>query len=382
MNRDGILRRLVTVAERRARCNRSTYGSLESSKPPLPLAAGLFLYCKGRLTPVLTIPNRWLPLGQAIDKPLKPHIEAVSVVMNIPEFNHGQLYKRSDIHDRFGGSTQSGISPSRRSPAIFIFTGESGEQYGYADAWDENGEVFTYTGEGQLGDMKMRAGNLAIANHIEEGRALHLFKVVSEKDARKENPDLVGRGYCRYVGEMQCAGVIEGVGPDKLKVDRKILQFQLVRVTSLDDESSPKLTDVSELPPSASLSLSDLRVRALEASSPHKGAHRNAKRSIYIRAKQVVEYALARAGGICEACGVTAPFLRTNGAPYLEVHHIDRLSDGGLDAPHRVASICPTCHRKIHCGQGGPELNDELRRRIDDIEARTGLARAEPGQLS
>jgi len=50
--------------------------------------------------------------------------------MDIPTFTQGQLYKRSSIHDQFGGSRQSGIAPFRRVPAIFVFTGESGEQHG------------------------------------------------------------------------------------------------------------------------------------------------------------------------------------------------------------------------------------------------------------
>jgi len=66
-------------------------------------------------------------------------------------FEIGDLYnRREEIHARFGGSKQSGISPSRQSPYIFIFTGAMGEQYGYTDGWDEN-RIFRYTGEGQRG---------------------------------------------------------------------------------------------------------------------------------------------------------------------------------------------------------------------------------------
>lgn len=82
-------------------------------------------------------------------------------------------------------------------------------------------------------------------------------------------------------------------------------------------------------------------------------------------------YALARAGGIREACKHPAPFLRVNGSPYLEVHHIDRLSDGGLDAPHRVAAICPTCHRRIRCGADGALIDDKLRAKIEQLEQLT-----------
>lgn len=78
------------------------------------------------------------------------------------QFMVGQVYDRqTEIHDLFGGSSRSGISPSAKTPAIFIFTGDSGEQYGYEDTHSKDG-VVTYTGEGQKGDMTLSNGNLAI----------------------------------------------------------------------------------------------------------------------------------------------------------------------------------------------------------------------------
>jgi len=88
------------------------------------------------------------------------------------QFVVGQVYDRpTEIHDLFGGSRQSGISPSAKYPTIFIFTGDSGEQFGYADTHGPDG-VFTYTGEGQSNDMTLTKGNLAILEHAETGRTL------------------------------------------------------------------------------------------------------------------------------------------------------------------------------------------------------------------
>lgn len=105
-------------------------------------------------------------------------------------FIPGQTYKRSAIHDEFGGSRQSGISPSRKVPAVFIFSGESGGSYGYKDRW-ENKNVFSYTGEGQVGDMKFVRGNLALRDHLTQQKRVFLFKY-SKK-----------RGYVDFVGEME-----------------------------------------------------------------------------------------------------------------------------------------------------------------------------------
>lgn len=71
----------------------------------------------------------------------------------------------------------------------------------------------------------------------------------------------------------------------------------------------------------------------------------------YARNPNVVAEALYKAKGICEACHQPAPFIKkSNGEPYLEVHHIKPLSDGGEDSLENVQAICPNCHRKMHFG--------------------------------
>jgi 5-methylcytosine-specific restriction enzyme A len=83
--------------------------------------------------------------------------------LEAPRFVVGEVYDRwPDINTQYGGSRQSGISPSSRTPAIFLFTGDSGEQYGYRDDYDADG-VFSYTGEGQVGYMQFTKGRLQAA---------------------------------------------------------------------------------------------------------------------------------------------------------------------------------------------------------------------------
>ena len=101
----------------------------------------------------------------------------------------GNVYKRSEIHDRYGGSRQSGICPSRSVPYIFIFTGSGGAQHGYKDQW-ENENVFSYTGEGQSGDMAFTRGNLALRDHLINGKRVFLFKYVKT-------------GYVEFVTELE-----------------------------------------------------------------------------------------------------------------------------------------------------------------------------------
>ena len=90
--------------------------------------------------------------------------------------NPGERIKRKALHDSLGGSRQSGISPSRESPNVFVFTDPgSGEQHGYFDRWDEDG-TFRYSGEGQRGDQQLVKGNAAIRDHVAKGRALRVFR--------------------------------------------------------------------------------------------------------------------------------------------------------------------------------------------------------------
>ena len=80
------------------------------------------------------------------------------VFENCP-FEIGMSYNRQvDIHQKFGGQERGGIATPEGVPFVFLFTGESGSEYGYTDGWREDG-FYGYTGEGQVGDMQFVRGN-------------------------------------------------------------------------------------------------------------------------------------------------------------------------------------------------------------------------------
>jgi hypothetical protein len=94
--------------------------------------------------------------------------------------NSGESIRRVELHERYGGRRQGGISPSKVTPNVFLFTDPlKGLLHGYVyDGWRED-RFFHYTGEGQFGDQQMAQGNRAIRDHLEENRALHLFEVAN-----------------------------------------------------------------------------------------------------------------------------------------------------------------------------------------------------------
>jgi len=268
----------------------------------------------------------------------------------------GQVYQREELHQRYGGQRQGGISTPSQYPVIFLFSSPEGQKYGYEDGWTEQG-LYVYTGEGQEGDMTLTRGNLAIAKHIEEGKDLHLFEQVRP-------------GWVRYIGQMVCIGYEWAEGPDKEGRIRKIIRFYLAPIQSLDttllEENLELRESYNEL---RRMPLERLREVALQEAKEQADS-REARRRMWLRSQAIRRYALQRAQGQCEACDQPAPFRTPEGEPFLEVHHIQRLSDGGPDHPERVAAICPNCHRRAHYADDAREFNEKLARKIQEKEKR------------
>jgi 5-methylcytosine-specific restriction protein A len=68
------------------------------------------------------------------------------------------------------------------------------------------------------------------------------------------------------------------------------------------------------------------------------------------RDPKVKAWVLKEASGKCECCGSHAPFITAEGEPFLEVHHLRRLADGGSDTVTNAVALCPNCHREMHYG--------------------------------
>jgi 5-methylcytosine-specific restriction enzyme A len=255
-------------------------------------------------------------------------------------FEEGKVYsRRTDIHAKFGGQQQGGVITPSQHPIVIIITGEEGLAHGYDDRTLVDG-VFEYFGEGQIGDMVLQRGNLAIASHTADGKGLLLFRKTKEG--------------LRFVGEMVYDKHHIEQAPDREGKQRDAIVFELRPLSAVVETTEEGSGEDS---PNTLEGLRALAKAAAGIVLPTKTAD---ARNIYQRSRDVRNYVLARAAAHCEGCKAPAPFVRKDGTAYLEPHHIRRISDGGPDDPSFVVALCPNCHRRVHAGMDGENYNSNL----------------------
>lgn len=84
----------------------------------------------------------------------------------------------------------------------------------------------------------------------------------------------------------------------------------------------------------------------------------------YVRDPRVKAWLLMTAAGVCECCDKPAPFITATGQPFLEVHHLRTLADGGSDTLSNTVALCPNCHRALHYGADKGVIKEALYQRL------------------
>lgn len=271
-------------------------------------------------------------------------------------FSIGKEYKRKeDIHNTYGGQSQGGISTPKSHPVVLVFTSDAGERHGYQDEYRDDG-VFWYTGEGQVGDMKMASGNKAILEHAQNDKIIHVFEYTK-------------KAYVRYIGSAECLGYHAENRPDREGNNRIAFVFHLdidsagAKSAVSDSKPSPCLKNAKDL---KKKNIEKLREAALD-SAPKNASFKEKREIAYYRSQALKLYVVARSKGICEGCEKKAPFSTRNG-PFLECHHVHRLADGGPDHPRNVVALCPNCHRRAHLSLDAETYNNQLKTVAIDAE--------------
>ena len=253
--------------------------------------------------------------------------------MKLNELIVGSKYTNSDICNVFLCSPQGGMRRSKRTNTLVLIADHIKSIYD--DRWLD--DKLYYTGMGSEGNQTLKGNqNITLYDSNTNGVGVHLFEVFKKK-------------IYTYIGKVQLADK-----PFQEKQDdasgrlRRVWVFPLQLIDEAIPVTRVELERVfkDEFKESRQLTLEELKDRA-NKTAKHPGS-REATSRVYQRSPYVVDFTLRRANGTCELCEQLAPFNKPSGEPYLEVHHIHHLADGGEDAIENAVALCPNCHRMIH----------------------------------
>ncbi|NUY03544.1 hypothetical protein G5S42_28405 [Paraburkholderia sp. JPY169] len=132
------------------------------------------------------------------------------------------------------------------------------------------------------------------------------------------------------------------------RVPERVHSHFLARLSVIDGGNAEAI-DLDLQVRNALLATEDERNRAI-TQMPTIPEKMTVTTTVYRRNPYIIAQVLFRSKGRCEGCHKLAPFIRPDGSPYLEVHHIQRLADGGLDTAENAEALCPNCHRERHFG--------------------------------
>ncbi|MCS0405631.1 HNH endonuclease [Vibrio parahaemolyticus] len=229
--------------------------------------------------------------------------------------------------------TRGVVSPSSGVAVSILHTGKN-----YSDNMSSKGIDYDFPNTNRNGSHDQNEIQ-ALKNCFESKIPLFVISKASNQKLRNVHIGLV-----QTFDEINAKAFIRFVAQDKL--------FPTANETIKESQAEYKVTFENEVNESLDDSSENRQRRLASRSTKPKVVYRLVQD--YRRDPDVVAEALYRAEGFCEKCKEKAPFIKhSNGEPYLEVHHIIPLSQGGLDSLENVISLCPNCHREIHFGPAG-----------------------------
>ena len=89
-------------------------------------------------------------------------------------------------------------------------------------------------------------------------------------------------------------------------------------------------------------------------------------RTSYRRDDSIRKFALSRAQGHCEYCGVQG-FELPDGRHYLEAHHVISIANDGPDRVDNVIAICANHHREAHFGKNAEALEKAFTEKLQQL---------------
>lgn len=251
----------------------------------------------------------------------------------VTSFKIGQEVTNNQIINEFLCGNMGGMRRSKKTNTLILISDNTKSLY--EDIWKD--DVLLYTGMGKKGDQELVSQNRNLAESNTNGIELHLFEVFKPK-------------VYTYLGKVElCNDPYIDEQKDENQIFRKVWIFPLKILSAEGLIDLEKLNYIKKLKENKTkkMSLYQLEQRAIE-NEGRELSIRETKCKIFIRNTDVAELARRYANGVCDLCGMDAPFKDKQDSPYLEAHHIEWLSKNGIDDITNVVALCPNCHKKMH----------------------------------
>jgi len=131
---------------------------------------------------------------------------------------------------------------------------------------------------------------------------------------------------------------------------------QELREYSVENYVSRKGFEIDELLKKASeLKQNQTEYKTIEVNVP--------VRNVYL---PVIVKKLAK--GKCMLYGEELNYEDSLGLPYLEVHHIKWISQGGLDDLSNMVALCPNCHKKMHISPNDDDIKKLKKKAAENMK--------------
>lgn len=264
-------------------------------------------------------------------------------VINIKK---GDELTNSQIVEIFKCGNQGGMRKSNTHNCLLLITDHTKSLYD--DRIDSEG-VLHYTGMGKKGDQTLSYQNKTLYESRTSGVKVFYFEKYGKESLYT------------FIGEV---GLIDEPYQEE-QLDENLMprQVYVFPLKLFDGEEFPLISS-DELKETVEIKRKKIKKLSKDAliklaTQPKPALSKKYRRVVskqYYRDEAVKEYARVRANGVCQLCDQPAPFT-VNKEPFLEVHHIEWLANGGPDTVDNVVALCPNCHRKMHMVKDAKDIS-------------------------
>jgi hypothetical protein len=222
----------------------------------------------------------------------------------------------------------------------------------YANRWLEQPSEFWYSGEGSVGPMRRNQGNGLLLDAETSGAPVQVFYKTAS----------TGSSW-RALGPYRVVESMEGVSRDDEGTVRTDLRFRFLADADvvLPPLPTPPLPPPPPIPSEAELW--DAQSREVEQQGGRRRRAPKNQRAKRESSGLKTDYVRRRAidfGGTCESCGTAPGWVRPDGQPHFQAHHIA----ADIDLVDWIAAVCGTCHDRLHHGTDRAERSESTHRLV------------------